>query len=200
MPQKPHKESRMNYRLLSRCKMETIPLPAFGYIVLKNILPVGCEINDELICANKYSIQDPSPFEDGNYGNLGFGYTWLYTRGKMLHTNTSTGETVERVAGWSNLVTQEEVGTFSIAVVEPMVTFCLNVQSNANRQPRIPVTQYFHLLAGEPCTLPQGTKLFFADGTLNINGSEISGPRQIRVASGDREVLAVSNCYGLLFP
>ena len=51
----------------------------------------------------------------------------------------------------------------------------------------------------ESAALPKGTKLFLASGTAQIGNVQITGPRQISVTTGDKNIKAVNAVYGLTF-
>ena len=92
------------------------------------------------------------------------------------------------------------MGTFRADFVEPTTLFCINALTNREKGSTVPNTTYFGLSAGQKATIPNGTKLFLADGELLINGNSIKGSRQIYFGSGDKEVEALQNTYGYIFP
>ena len=176
------------------------PYAAFGYVILENDIEEGSVINDELFKDNTYSVFANSPFNDGRFGDINSGYVWLYLSGKIKHTNLVTNEIKYRTAGYCNIETKEDFGFFKIEVLEKLKMFCLGPTVNSNRTPSVPNVSFFKLLSGNSQSLPAGTKLFLAGGDLNINGTALSGARQIKFGSSQRLVTATSDCYGLIFP
>jgi hypothetical protein len=174
------------------------PCAAFGYVILKNEIDAGEILNDELFKDGKYIITDPRPNDFGKYGDVGSGYTWLYTQGNLKHTNIYTNESEVRGPGWCNLVANVESGMYSAEILEPMVTFCVSPMANKDRLPKIPKMEYFYLAKNNTTTLVKGTKLFLADGTMTTGTTVLNGTRQVSVSSGDISVTATSDCYGFL--
>lgn len=173
--------------------------PAFGWAVIKNSFDAGDIFSDELFSENVYTIYNPSPYRDGRYGNTLSGYQWLYTEGQGRTTNMETGEYVDRLPGYCNLVTWEQIGTFRVDFLAPTTVFCINVVNNPAKG-AVPDTTYFGLKAGEKQIISNGTKLYLASGGLLINGTNTTGPRQLHFSNGDREVEALQDSYGYLFP
>jgi len=64
-------------------------LPAFGWLVLKDSFDAGEVFSNELFTENVYTVHNPSPYSDGRFGNTLCGYQWLYTEGRVRHTNVS---------------------------------------------------------------------------------------------------------------
>lgn len=174
------------------------PCAAFGYVIIKNEMDAGDILNDELFNNGKYIITDSTPNDLGKYGDVGSGYAWLYTRGRLKHTNVYTNESEVRGPGWCNLVSVVEPGVYSAEILEPMVTFCVSPIPNKNRLPKIPKMEYFYLAKNSTTTLVVGAKLFLADGTMTAGATVLTGTRQVSVLSGDVIVTATSDCYGFL--
>lgn len=180
--------------------MEAKAYPAFGYVIVKNTVPTGGKMNSELVTDNRYSVQNPSPYEDGDYNGTKSGSIWLYTEGRTATRNLNTGVTKQYSAGWSNLVSPQEVGEFEFVVEEPLTLFCLGAVDNRGKVPVIPRAEYFSLEAGRTSSFSVGTKLFLCHGDMLINERVFSGPRQVKVVSEEITVIAKTTCYGLLFP
>jgi hypothetical protein len=77
--------------------------------------------------------------------------------------------------------------------------FCVSPTPNSSRNPAVPPLDHFALASGASVVLKKGTKLFLAEGTLHVEGKDITGPKQIEVVSGDKSFSAVTPCLGLLF-
>jgi hypothetical protein len=177
------------------------PFAAFGYVVMRNQLGIGEVFNDELFTDGVYSVFKPSPFYDGRFGAINSGYTWVYTKGTMQHTNATTGHVQYRNAGFCNITTLETIGTTYAECTDAAEIFCVSPVVNKDKIPSVPVTAFFELAQGSTTTLPLGTKLFLCSGELQTSDTTLVGPRQITVSSGDVVVTATTNnCYGLLFP
>lgn len=76
------------------------------------------------------------------------------------------------------------------------VIWCVGSELNNNY---LPDCEKWFLANGQSQTLPVGTKLFFAQGNLTINGANINTPTQVRVKTTDTTVTANEDCYGILF-
>jgi hypothetical protein len=180
--------------------MIVTPHAAFGYIILKNEVSAGETVDDNLIKGGSLVIYNPSTFEDGRFGDFDSGCVWLYIQGDVRHTNIFTNEQKHRTRGYCNLETPEDVGFFKIDIMADTKMFCISPTMNEEKTPRVPHVTFFKLLSGQSQELPAGTKLFLADGELSINGSNLTGARQIHVGSNARTATAVSDSYGFLFP
>lgn len=174
--------------------------PAFGWLVVKDLFDAGEVFSNELFTENVYTVHNPSPYSDGRYGNTPCGYQWLYVRGQAKVTNLETGTATYRTPGHCNLVTSEQIGTFKVEFLEPTTLFCINALTNTTKGSTVPNTTYFGLKAGQKTTLANGTKLFLVDGSLSINGTAFDGTRQIKISTGDKEVEALQDSYGYVFP
>lgn len=175
-------------------------LPAFGWYVVKDSFDAGEIFSNELFTNNVYTVHNPSPYSDGRWGNTQCGYQWLYVEGLVRHVNIETGEETIRRPGYCTLVNTEKVGTFRAEILEPTTLFCINAITNKHKGETVPDTQYFGMKAGENKVIPNGTKLFLVTGTLRIDGKEFSGHRQIHITSGDKQVEALTDSYGYIFP
>jgi hypothetical protein len=171
------------------------PFAAFGYVIIRDQFDVGDLLDDELFSDGIYTVFNPSPFSDGRFGSIKSGYTWVYTKGIMQHTNATTGQVQNRTAGFCNITTLETIGTIRTECIEAAEVFCVSPMLNSP----VPVTSFFALLQGQATVLPLGTKLFLCAGELRTPDTTLVGPRQVTVSSGDVSVTATTDCYGLLF-
>lgn len=174
-------------------------LPAFGWIVLKDEFEAGEIFSNELFKENVYTVHNPSPYNDGRFGDTPCGYQWLYVQGRAKVTNLDTQEVSYRYPGHCNVEMIEQVGRFKVEFLEPTILFCLNGVTNAQKG-GVPNTSYFGLKAGEKRLLETNTKLFLASGELIVNGQSVSGHRQLHFTKGSKEVEAATDCYGYIFP
>lgn len=169
--------------------MEQKAFPAFGHYVVRNRLTKGEVLNDDLYTNGCVAVS--VPFEN----------CWFYTKGLVHQVNVETGETSVRGPGYCNTVTKEKVGVWRADFIEDSTVFCVPPQPSTKSNPLlIDQLQPFVLPAGQAATVPHGTKLSLCQGKLSINGMVIPEFRQVELKSGDRQVVAVEDCYGLIFP
>lgn len=174
------------------------PYASFGYLILKNEIETGHSLNDEIFKDGHVEIVIPEPNDIGRYGQCS-GFSWLYTKGSIRWTNVYTGEQFVRSAGWSNIDSPAPVGLFHNEILEPTTVFCLGPTLNIDKIPKVPRTEVFRLTKDNQQTIPNNSKLFLAEGTLIINGTNYSGTRQLNVKTGDVVATASTDCYGLFF-
>lgn len=168
--------------------MERKAYAAFGYLIGKNTFTAGETFISDPVFNNKFSV--------GEY----FPYTWLYTKGRDILINTTTNEQEERFAGDSNISKPYPVGEWISTLPVDMELFCISGFSNSNKTPALPEVSIFKLSKNQSTTIPNGTKLFLAEGTINIAGSNYQGVKQIYFKAGDKTVTAVEDSYGFIFP
>jgi hypothetical protein len=176
---------------------------AFGYVISKS----HYEPTDEIVNSkcnffedNTYYITGPFIRDKLHYEDKDNCIIWLNVSGRMQVKNVVTGEIQDRFAGASNLITTEEVGTYIGGCIEPAIVFSIWPENNVNNSPVIPDLEYFKLEKGATYNAKIGTKLFLAEGTIQIdNNDPVSSTRQIRVQSGDKVFTAISDCYGFIF-
>jgi hypothetical protein len=125
-----------------------------------------------------------------------FGYVWYNIVGDDLLVNTNTSEQLPRPAGGCTLTTPIPLGTWRMEVPEDMQVLCINPFVNANKLPLSEHVAVFKLLSGEQTTVPHNSKLFLGHGTCKIDNKTIEGPQQVLFKSGDKTIVAQSNCYG----
>jgi hypothetical protein len=87
-------------------------------------------------------------------------------------------------------------GTYAAVMRDNYRVWCYSPFWNKGQDPEL---EKLIVDAGEEKTLLSGTKLFLCAGTLKVGNSDITGPAQIRIKN-DEAVIAVDQCYGLLFP
>ena len=120
----------------------------------------------------------------------------LFTEGSITVRDKETGEVVhECVPGWIKSDGYEDrlfVSTANAA----SVSWCYDPKVNQNY---IPTIELVALKSGEAIELPQGTTLFLCSGTLVINGTDHTAPRQVSVKSTSVTATATTDVYGLNF-
>jgi hypothetical protein len=169
--------------------MEQKTFPAFGHYVIRNRVAKGEVLNDELYTNGNVTITAP------------FDTCWLYTKGLVNQVNIETMEVSVRGPGYCNATTKEQDGVWRADFLEDSTVFCVPPTTTKKSPPLlIDELKPFVLRAGQNTTIPHGTKLSLCQGKLNINGAIIPELRQVEFKSGDRVVVAVEDCYGLIFP
>jgi hypothetical protein len=179
--------------------MEAKAFPAFGYILLRTKLKAGEVVNDEMMNNNLFSVDNPAPNVEGSISGSNGAYIWMLLHGVHTYTDIATGSVDRHERGWCNLVRPLSVGMYQFDVVEDSEYICFSPRVNHERTPVIPELEYFSLENGESRELPQGTKLYLLDGTLEVAGRDIPAMRQIRLSSGGRKVTAKGSCLGYIF-
>lgn len=168
--------------------MEKKAYAAFGYMVCKNIFTAGETFISDPVFDNKFSV--------GEY----FPYIWLYTKGRDVLINTATNDVEERFAGDSTISKPYPIGDWTSTLPVNMELFCISGFANSDRTPPLPNVSIFKLSKNQNTTVENGTKLFLAEGALNIASTNYVGVNQIRFTTGDKTVTAIEDSYGFIFP
>lgn len=166
--------------------MESKQFPAFDYVIIKNKIEAGEIIDDDTLEDNVYLY------------NENFLTVWLQTSGLSTHTNVS-GEVQLRSTGDSTISKPLMPGSNTIVFNEQSDVFCVSPIANKHKNPKVPPLDHFSLKAGQSVTLPLGTKLFLASGSLNLGGIIVDKIRQVELVTGARLCTANTDCLGLLF-
>jgi hypothetical protein len=169
--------------------METKAFPAFGYVVIRHQIEKNEILNDELYDNGLVTIAPP------------FDTCWLYTKGLVNQVNIDTQKVSVRGPGYCNALIKETAGVWRADFKEDSTVFCVPQPKPAN--PLILLIdnlQVFSLKAGQSTTLAQSTKLSLCQGQLKIGSATIRDLRQIEFKSGSRSVIAIEDCFGLIFP
>lgn len=173
---------------------------AFGYIIVQNDWDQGEVFSDDYCTDNLFTIRrevDPSLTPD-QFHEQDFNHVWLITSGRIEVTEESTGNICVREAGFCTLDVQNQRGLLKLNVAEPTRLFCLSANRNLKRTPIIPTLNTFRLRAGETYNTSSEMKLFLAAGEFQSGVINATGPSQI-ILSSNREITAVTDCYGLIF-
>jgi hypothetical protein len=176
---------------------------AFGYIITKTLYEPGdIAVNRDCKFFNidEYEIKSPLVIDKLHYNGNDNCIIWLNTKGHMQIVNKETNEIEDRFPGASNLLKQEKIGKYVGYCIEPATVFSIWFEMNLEQSPIIPNVKYFKLNKGEIYNAPLGTKLFLAEGILDIDGQSFVGNRQIRVSTEPKTFLGLTDCYGLFFP
>jgi len=169
--------------------MDTKAFPAFGYTVIRHQIAKNEVLNDELYADGLVSVAVP------------FETCWFYTKGLVNQVNVDTAEVSVRGPGYCNAIIKETAGVWRANFIEDSTVFCVPQPQPANPLLRlIDRLQVFLLPAEKSATLPQGTKLSLCQGQLKIDNLTIRDLRQIEFKSGSRTVVAIEDCFGLIFP
>lgn len=171
---------------------EQKPVRAFGTIALLLDIPAETLLDDEDVHKGCFVVQP-----DGTYNETRDKFVWMVFSGHMRHTHLDTGDVTERLAGYCSLGIYDKPGVTRVDVIEDTKMMCIPPQLR-NGVPLDAISPW-QLSAGESTALSKGTKLFLANGTAQIGNIQITGPRQISVTSGDKNITAVTAVYGLTF-
>jgi hypothetical protein len=168
--------------------MELKPYRAFGYLLTKNTLRAGEKhIASEPVFDSVFSVGDRFP------------YVWLYTKGSDVLVNVDTQEQIVRNAGDSTFTKPYPKGAWRTTMPEDLELWCISAFANPNKKLTPPEITIFSLGDGLQKTVVQGTKLFIASGSLEIDSKTVGPTRQISFVSGDKTVTAVGDVYGFMF-
>ena len=166
--------------------MKFTPYAAFGTVVIVTSTEIG----------------DTHRVILGDNGLVTSGY-YYYTLGRAEVTHVETGEKLEdRTPGWLNsehdLSSASIGGEITLTFPEKTEWSCISHKSNPIGLPNL---TSLLIKNGEETIIPNGTNLFLARGTLQINDTIFTGPRQIRIRSGDVTATAIitGDCYSLIF-
>lgn len=167
---------------------------AFGYLISRHVFEAG-------EWPETSYIDETGAFNTHDSHNI-----WFTTQGGWTYTEVNTG-----VVNYFGPGTYIDVswdpekrmihGTWRMRADANTVTYCLDVGHEIiNKDLDLAAVKMLVMDAGETRIIPKDTKLFLCDGTLSINDVEYKGTRQIAFRAGDREVIALTNCYGYIIP
>lgn len=168
------------------------PQAAFGSTVLLLDIKAGTVLHDEDVTHGVFVVQ-----ADGTYNNTNDKHVWMVFDGHMRHTNLNTGEVTDRTAGYCSLGIFDNPGRIQVEVLADTHMMCLppHLRKNTALESLSP----WRLKKGERVIVPAGTKLLLAYGNVMVENSTIAAPKQVRFSSGDKQVTAVADSYGLVF-
>jgi len=162
------------------------PHAAFGYTVIHSKAEPG----------------DTREVPLGEDGLVTSGY-YFYTKGAAKVKVKETGEQLDdRTAGWLNSENAHahasSTGTLQLSFNEYTEWLCIPIKYNKDGLPNL---KSWSLEANDTQPVSNKTDLFLVEGTVQINNKTFTGPCQIRVRSGDVEVLNLTEnkCHGLIF-
>ena len=149
------------------------PCACFGFVVIQNTYP-------------KDSVYEVQTSSDSNT-------TLFLTKGHMLFRNRQTKEILnEHFPG--EFGSDWETDLTEAVAVEESVLFCLTAKLNRGY---IPETAPVVLDTDATATFDAGTKFFLCQGTIKVNGSELTGPYQIAFKS-TQTAEALTDVYGII--
>jgi len=157
---------------------------AFDLIVTKGILPQGSVVSADPLVNNVFPV-----------GTV-FEYIWLYTKGRVLGVETTSGATLERVKNDCTLTKPFPQGEWRSSFVEDTEILCISPYLNPSKIPLANYVAPFVLLAQQSVEVPKDAKLFIGSGEIQINERTIAAPTQIRFSSGTKQVTAKQDTYG----
>ena len=149
------------------------PCACFGYILLQNTYPKG----------NVYEVQTSA------LSNT----TLFLTKGHMVFRNKVTGALLnEHFPG--EFGSDWETDLSEAVAVEESVLFCLTAKLNRGY---VPETMPVVLDENDTATYDANTKFFLCQGTVKVNGVELTGPYQVAFKS-TQAVEAITDVYGII--
>lgn len=128
----------------------------------------------------------------------GFGFVWMYTKGRDVLINTVTGETIERVPGDSLISNPIPYGEWRSTIPEDFEVICYSPFLNAKSVPLSDRLEPVVMATNSSRVMPHMTQFFLGKGTIEIDGKTFSGPRQVLLKTGDKQVTAVTQVYGFI--
>lgn len=164
--------------------IQQTPYRAFGYIVLKNVFADGTHI-----------VADWP--QNRQWWNM-------TTMGSMVNISLDAASTPPNlsipdvVVGDVSTVDDfaQTSGTASYDIVGETHLWCI---SDDNNNGYLPDSEKWFLASGQSATLPVGTKLFFCQGSLTIDGETKTNPTQIHIKTSETSVTANEDCFGITF-
>jgi hypothetical protein len=149
------------------------PCACFGYILIQNTY-------------QKDSVYEVQTSSDSNT-------TLFLTKGHILFRDKQTGEVLnEHFPG--EFGSDWETNLTEAVAVEESVFFCLTPKLNRGY---VPETMPVVLDVDGTATYDAGTKFFLCQGTIKVNGSELTGPYQVEF-KGAQTVTAKTDVYGII--
>lgn len=127
-----------------------------------------------------------------------FNNVWYWYSGKTTYTNTKTNETITFERGDDTLTTPIPSGEWNATFAEDTRILCLMPHNNPNKLPLSSHLTKFFMKAGDAQELPIGTKLFVGEGSIEINGNTIQGPREVYFKTENKTVKAISDVFGFI--
>lgn len=159
---------------------------SFGLVAVITTFEKGETITVDPMVNNTYTV----------YEN--FGYVWMHTKGTDILVNTATGETVERAPGCNLIDNPLPLGEWKATVPEDVEVVCYSPFNNPGKAPLSTLLEPVVISAGGSKQMPQMTQFFLASGDIQIDEKLFSGPKQLRMKTGDTTVTAVTNVYGFI--
>ena len=150
--------------------------PAFGYVLVRNTVDPEVEYVTEI---------NPTSSSRLFYVK---GFLEFYLDQSLVYT-TREG-TVEESASHNYARYR------TIASPEGCEFFCLDPKINRGA---LPSTRFDILNPGQTLELTANTKFYLCRGEIKIDGTTLSGPKQIFVRSEVKTVEAVTKCFAIVF-
>jgi hypothetical protein len=166
--------------------MKSAAYRSFGLVAVITTFPKGANITIDPMVNNTYTV----------YEN--FGYVWMHTKGTDILVNTSTGETAERAPGCNLIDNPLPLGEWRATIPEDIEVVCYSPANNSDKVPLRALLEPVVIPAGGNKQMPQMTQFFLAAGDIQIGEKLISGPKPVRMKTGDVIVTAVTDVYGFI--
>lgn len=166
--------------------MQSIPCRSFGLVAAISKFKAGESVTNDPLIDGRFVV------------GSNFGFVWMYTKGRAVFVNEATGEQIESVAG-DNLITNPiPMGEWILTAPEDFEVVCYSPFLNEKNLPIASKLTPFILQEDASTLVPHMTQLFLAQGSIEVDGKVLQGPRQILFKSGDKTVVAVAPAYGFI--
>lgn len=166
--------------------MQSIPYRSFGLVAAISKFKAGEIVTNDPLIDSRFVV------------GSNFGFVWMYTKGRDVLVNATTGEQIERVAG-NNLITNPmPMGEWISTAPEDFEVVCYSPFLNTDKLPLSAHLTPVVIPAGQSAFMPHMTQLFLAQGGIQVDGKIVNGPRQILFKSGDKTIIAQEPAYGFV--
>ena len=123
---------------------------------------------------------------------------YLVTKGLIRLVNLYSGATKDWSEGYCSLDDPMPLGLWASTQEMDSTVFTFVAHANQDLTPVMPNVTTFRLNAGSSITTSGQTRIFLCDGELSINGTAVTGSKQLVISSG-KTITATTNSYGFTF-
>ena len=123
---------------------------------------------------------------------------YLVTKGLVRFVNLYSGATKDWNEGYCSLDDPIPLGLWASTQEIDSIVFVFTAHVNQDLTPVMPNVTTFRLNTGSSITTSGQTRIFLCDGELSINGTAVTGPKQLIISSG-KTITATTNSYGFTF-
>ncbi len=159
-------------------------LKAFDILVVKTEVFSGAILTVEPILDGVFTV------------GSSFDYVWMISKGRLVCTETTTGEVVELRKGESTLTKSFSKGEWRMQVMEDTESLCVSPFLNETTSQITNKVAPFAMLSGQNKAISKDSKLFLGSGSLQIDDRTFNSPAQIRFSKGNKIVHANEDSFG----